>query len=240
MMNNWNWQNLATTGSTNDDALNFSKVTECEKFIITADAQNNGRGRRGRSWLGYTGNLFMSLGVKVELKDIGQLVFVVGLSLAEAIKGLSADNKVEIKWPNDVLVNDKKISGMLLEKAENDFMIIGIGVNIKHSPKDDSMIYPATSMIEEGVDIEKFDFMNKFLLKFDFYYNIWQEQGFELIKQRWLLLAKGIGKNIYINMDGGVKEGEFVGVDDNGLLLINKCGIDEKIYAGDVFFSKGK
>lgn len=152
-LNGWYWQDKAETGSTNDDVFQLSQNPPAPKFVITAVRQNAGRGRRGRSWIGLDGNLFMSLGVREELKDLGQLVFVVSLSLAEVIAGLGAD--VKIKWPNDVLVGGAKISGILLEKAENEYITIGIGVNINAAPQLDTLLYRSTSLKDNGIVIDR-------------------------------------------------------------------------------------
>ena len=84
-MKDWKWIDLPETGSTNDEARKYSAVAGGGKFVITAVRQNNGRGRRGRSWVGMEGNLFMSLGIEVPLAWPGQLIFIVTLALAQSI-----------------------------------------------------------------------------------------------------------------------------------------------------------
>ena len=122
-MKDWKWIDLPETGSTNDEARKYSAVAGGGKFVITAVRQNNGRGRRGRSWVGMEGNLFMSLGIEVPLAWPGQLIFIVTLALAQSILKLSPAEDVRIKWPNDVLVRGCKISGILLEKGEGGYVI---------------------------------------------------------------------------------------------------------------------
>ena len=84
-MKDWKWIDLPETGSTNDEARKYSAVAGGGKFVITAVRQNNGRGRRGRSWVGMEGNLFMSLGIEVPLAWPGQLIFIVTLALAQSL-----------------------------------------------------------------------------------------------------------------------------------------------------------
>lgn len=237
-LNGWYWQDKAETGSTNDDVFQLSQNPPAPKFVITAVRQNAGRGRRGRSWIGLDGNLFMSLGVREELKDLGQLVFVVSLSLAEVIAGLGAD--VKIKWPNDVLVGGAKISGVLLEKAENGYITIGIGVNINAAPQLDTLLYRSTSLKDNGIVIDRLAFLRLYLQKFDDNRRIWHTQGFDDIRRRWLQNAKGLGGEIRVVTEKGEENGTFAGVDNNGLLLLQKGAIVQKIYAGDVFYKENK
>ena len=237
-INGWYWQDKEETGSTNDDAKILSACPPAEKFVATAVRQNAGRGRRGRSWIGLDGNLFMSLGVKQELKDLGQLVFVVSLSLADVIAGLGAE--VKIKWPNDVLVGGGKISGILMENGENGYIIIGIGVNITDAPRLSTLLYRSASLKENGIEIDRLDFLRMYLKKFDENRNIWHKDGFENIRRRWLQMAKGQGEDIRVVTEKGEECGVFAGVDNNGLLLLQKGDIVQKIYAGDVFYKEDK
>lgn len=234
----WYWQDKAETGSTNDDAKLLAHNPPAEKFVATAVCQNAGRGRRGRNWIGMDGNLFMSLGIKEELKNLGQLVFVVSLSLADVISALGAD--VKIKWPNDVLVRGGKISGILMENVENGYIIIGIGVNIKAAPQLSTLLYRSASLKENGIEIDRLDFLRLYLKKFDENRNLWHKDGFEDIRRRWLQRAKGLGEEIRVMTEKGEESGVFAGVDNNGLLLLQKGDIVQKIYAGDVFYKEDK
>lgn len=234
----WGWLDLDEIGSTNDEAIRQSAAPLAEKFVITAKKQNQGRGRRGRSWIAVPGNLFSSLVLKVMLQDIGQMVFVVSLSLLEAIKQLNPKADVKLKWPNDVLVNDKKISGILLEKGADDYMVIGIGVNIVGAPELTEASYESVSLKNTGIEIGRLDFLELYLECFDRNYHLWQNSGFAPIKEKWLANAKGLGEEIVVNLENGKKTGRFSGVDENGLLLLETSGQIEKIYAGDVFIKR--
>ena len=237
-METWEWIDYKEAESTNDIAKEKSGKACGKKFVITAEKQTKGRGRLGRKWKSYKGNLFASLGIEIEISQLGELIFVVGLSLLEAIRHLSPKADIKLKWPNDVLLKGKKISGILLEKGEGDYIIIGIGVNISKSPQDKDVIYPATNLKDEGIKTTRIDFLKVYLDAFDKNLFIWHQDSFEEIKKSWLKNVKGLGKEIIISMDNDTKEGIFEGVDDNGLLLLRGSDGVKKIYAGDVFYKE--
>lgn len=235
-INNWLWQEYASVDSTNDVAKSLTNKGNGNKYVITAKSQTKGRGRRGRSWIGLEGNLFMSLALEIQLKDLGQIVFLVSLSLLETLRRLFPSINICLKWPNDVLVNDCKISGILLEKGEGDYMVIGIGINIVAAPKIDGMVYSAVSLQDSGYMIDRISLLKAYLETLDENYLQWRQQGFEVIRNRWLENAKNLGKEILVHLNKGDKTGIFTGVDGNGSLLL-QCGENiEKIYAGDIFY----
>ncbi len=236
-INDWSWEDKSLTGSTNDDAVEKSREIAGEKFIISAVCQTKGRGRRGRSWFGADGNLFFSQGLECDLRNIGQLVCVSALSLYEAIaEKLPPQHKAEIKWPNDILLDGKKICGTLLEKGHGRYFVIGIGVNIKSAPISSELQYPITSLADCGINIDRISFLRSYIAKFDKNYNIWQQSGFSDIKTLWKRVVKGLGETINVRMEKSEISGIFYDIGDNGELLLQKDGKISGIFAGDVFF----
>ena len=132
----------------------------------THPPERGGRGRRGRVWHSMKGNLFLSLAFEYKLESVGHLVIISALSLWQTIKNCAPTTNVKIKWPNDILLNNAKVSGMLLEKGEGDYIIIGIGVNIKQAPDGKDMLYSATSLARENIVISPEDFAVAFLQSF--------------------------------------------------------------------------
>ncbi len=237
----WVFHDMEEVASTNDEIKKLSANLIGEKIVISAKSQTNGRGRRGRDWISLGGNLFFSLGIECELKDLGALVFISSLSLWQTIQDLNPLLDVKLKWPNDVLVNDKKVSGMLLEKGEGHYIIIGIGVNIKAAPLLVSTIYPTISLLDAGVDVERLDFLRSYLQNFDSCFNLWLNQGFDEIRRDWQAHVKGLNEEILIRTERGEKSGIFRGIDEQGsLILENSSGVVEKFYAGDVFYPQRK
>ena len=233
---NWDWSDFPELTSTNDVAVEMSKDLLSEKIVVTAKAQTKGRGRRGRDWESMDGNLFMSYAFPFDMVNLGKLVFAVSLSLLQAIKKTAPDSDIKLKWPNDVLVDDKKISGILLEKAENMYIVVGIGVNINKAP--DLANYATTCLKDIGVSITRLEFLNLFIEFFDHNLKKMQNNDFVEIKNLWLENVKGLGDEIIVTTEKEPVKGVFGGVDDNGSLLLQTSQGVMKIYAGDVFYKE--
>lgn len=148
---------------------------------------------------------------------------------------------VKLKWPNDVLVNGAKISGILLEKGEGEYIIAGIGVNIIAAPGAASgLLYQATSLKEAGIETDRVSFLKAYLKRLNGFLELWEHQGFVAVRDLWLQNARGLGTEITVTTEKEVKRGIFRGVDDDGLLLLEEAGHLTKIYAGDVFYKEEK
>ncbi len=225
-INNWHWVDLQETKSTNDDAKKYPPNT-----IISAAKQTAGRGRLGRSWESMEGNLFVSFKLKVELKDTAKMVFIIGLSLLEAVKNISPNADVKIKWPNDILINNKKTAGILIER-DDECLIIGIGVNIKQHPEDVNLIYQATSLKTEKINTDRVAFLKSCVSFLD--KNLVED--FAKIKQKWLQNIKGLNQDIRISIGNSVRFGKLIGVADDGAIMLETQTGTEKIYAGDLSF----
>lgn len=238
---NWHWQDYPEVESTNDTARELSHNPPQTKFVVSAEKQTHGRGRRGRSWSGVVGNLFMSLALPLEPRLMGQLVFVVSLSLFQALKEIAPSAPLKLKWPNDILLNNRKISGILLEKGAGMYIITGIGVNICAAPASEAgVLYPAASLKEYGIETNRFEVLQSYLRWFEQYFELWQMQGFAPIREKWLQNVKGLHQEIIVNLETESKHGIFEGIDEQGLLLLRTGGEIQKIYAGDVFYKNEK
>ena len=229
----WEWFDYSVLGSTNDEAKLLSKEIENRRILITAETQTKGRGRLGRNWISKKGNLFMSQVFIPEIK-ISDLVFISSLCVSGTIVKFASNLKVNIKWPNDVLINGKKFCGILIEK-ENDAVIIGIGINLTNSPLDTEVIYPVTNLNDEGCPLSKQDFLKSYLQLFDYYIDLYCNQGFKIIRKHWLQYAYKINHQIRIRNNNEEKVGIYKGIDENGFLLLKQNDKIIKISVGDVF-----
>lgn len=241
MIEDWIWQDFDALESTNDQAFEWSKsAVSGQRCVITTKKQTAGRGRRGRSWIGLEGNLFMSLVFEAAACDLSKFVFISSLSLLNTIKQVNKNSAIDIKlkWPNDVLINGAKVSGILLEKGEGDFLISGIGVNIAHAPKDDTLLYPVVSLDELGIKVDCRMFLQEFLRQWNKLLDLWHNQGFQAVLDIWLKSAKSLGEEIVVKNENKIIKGIFIGVDENGALLLSQGGDVTKILAGDVFFNE--
>lgn len=233
-VNSWKWLDYNELESTNDEALRLSSTED--KLIVTSKVQTKGKGRLGRKWESFDGNLFMSILMTWSMSENNALVFIISVALQQTVKKILPQANVKIKWPNDVLVNDKKISGILIEVGEQGKVVIGIGVNIKKSPQDKNIIYPTTSLFEEGINIDRVDFMKKFISSFEEIKDVYLKEGMSEIVKIWQAEAKGIGEKIKIKLLNNEKTGIFQGVDNTGRIILDINGNIEAFNAGDVFF----
>lgn len=234
-MTDWPIFHFDVVGSTNDVAKEYSQ-TAVGNFVVQADAQTDGRGRRGRKWISLKGNLFFSVGLKFELKNLGMLVLISSMSLLQTIKDIKADADVKLKWPNDVLLNNAKVSGMLLEKGDGEYMIVGIGVNIKQNPDSTQMLYKTTSLKISGISTDKDEFLNMFLQRFSENLSLWQKNGSDFVRRKWLENAKGLHEEIVIRQENSEYKGIFTNIDESAALLLNTNQGMQKILVGDVFY----
>ncbi len=239
---NWDCFYQNEVDSTNTWALNWAEnASSGQKALFLADAQTLGRGRRGRSWISLSGNLFFSLCFETEPADISAFTFISSLSLAEAVLEYpeSQNISVALKWPNDVLLNGAKVSGILIEKGAKNFLIVGIGVNIIEAPQASNILYPVISLEKAGIKTDKLFFLKKFLAHWNKNITLLKVNGITDILQKWLKLAYKLGENISISQRENVESGKFIGLDDKGALLLQKDdGVVEKKLVGDVFFDK--
>ena len=220
--------------STNDVALEQSRAAD-GKFVIVADTQTAGRGRRGRVWHSLKANLFFSAVLPYPIQQCGALVILSSLSILQTIRTLCPTANVSLKWPNDVLLNGAKVSGILLEKGEKDYVIIGIGVNISQYPDSTQMLYPTTSLADAGIQTDNNTFLNLFLQTLDKNIAI---NHISTIRQQWLQYAKGLNENIIVHQEKGNIRGVFIGIDEDANLLLNTEKGLQKIMVGDVFYDR--
>lgn len=218
--------------STNDTALKYAQNGIGQRLVIVAQRQTAGRGRRGRKWQSLDGNLFFSVLLEFPLQNLGHLVMASALSLLKTIKIFTPTADVQLKWPNDVLLNGAKVSGILIEKGAGEYMIVGIGVNIVQAPDQIGMLYPVISLRKAGIVTTPEQFLQKYLEQFA--KNILLSPV--ILRQEWLQNAKGIGQIIKIKQNNTEQTGIFVGIDENADLLLQTKDKIQKIMAGDVFY----
>lgn len=236
---------LGDTASTNSDAFRLAEGGAVEGTVVLADSQSGGKGRMGRRWESPGGvNLYCSvvLRPKVMPYEAPQLTFLSAVAVARAIE-LMTELQPRIKWPNDVLINEKKVAGLLNEmSAETDginFVILGIGVNLNMTadqfPQD--LRQPATSLsLETGRDVGRAHFAAQLLNELDRLYQAFCAKGFGPVREEWQQRCNANGRRLVVT-DGGREtvSGLFAGIDGDGALLVDRgdAGI-ERILCGDV------
>lgn len=236
---------LAATTSTNSVAFQLADEGAEEGTVVVADAQSGGKGRLGRVWSSPPGiNLYCSIVLRPTVMpyQAPQLTFLSAVAVARAIEHSTA-LKPEIKWPNDVLLNGRKVAGLLNEmSAETDginFVILGIGINLNMTaeqfPAD--LRTPATSLLlEQGRPVNRVQFAAVMLHELDQLYGDFRCCGFGPIREEWQKRCNANGREVVVS-DGGADllRGLFNGIDGDGALLVRlPDGRVERILCGDV------
>jgi BirA family biotin operon repressor/biotin-[acetyl-CoA-carboxylase] ligase len=231
---------LETVGSTNEEALMLARAGERGSLWITARAQSAGRGRRGRTWASPPGNLYASLLLTEPSppERAPQLSFVAALAVydAVAVAAPSLVAKLSLKWPNDLLIGDKKFAGILIE-AENSSpsaVVVGIGVNCAHHP--DNTSYPATDLAAAGATVAPDELLNRVSSAMSARLAQWDRgAGFAQIRTEWLAHAAGLGQEICLKLADSDRLGRFETLDETGRLILQlPAGAVAVISAGDV------
>jgi BirA family biotin operon repressor/biotin-[acetyl-CoA-carboxylase] ligase len=225
--------------STNEEARRLAANGEGCPLWIVAKSQTEGRGRRGRSWISQPGNLFASLLIELSAppERCAELSFVAALGVADLVSDYAPEESVTLKWPNDVLLNGRKLAGVLLESVPNGpaiHLIVGFGVNLAHNPEKTD--FPAASLAgiaSEAPDPEAA--LLRLVEAWNKWYEIWCQKGFEPIRSEWLARAYGVGKKLTVNLGNAVVTGIFETIEGDGSLLLKlETGDHRRITAGDV------
>ena len=223
-----------SVGSTMDIARDEAASGAAEGLVIQAGEQVSGRGRRGNQWISPKGNLYQSILLRPERPraEWGQLSFVIAVALLKSLEEIKCHETINLKWPNDVLVQEKKISGILLEAGDG-YIIPGIGVNIEHAPEDRSKISDFSNISVDG-------FRDLFLDQIGRYYDLWQAEGFAQIRDLWLSHAYKMDQVIQARLPNVIYEGVFKGIDAQGnLLLQEKDGSLRTVHSGEILHVPG-
>ena len=236
---------LESCCSTNDEARKLANLDEQsypDGTLIWAREQTAGRGRLGRVWDSPLGNLYLSLILRPEvpLRTASQLSFVAALALFDALGNISdPGHQIKLKWPNDVLLQDKKVAGILLESQTDrtekpTWVILGIGVTVAHFPKN--TVFPATSLFAENWRVSVEATLQAFAKSFQIWANSWAEDGFEKIRLTWLQRALGLGQTIEVKLENNTLKGVFKDLDQHGALVLDRNGTEQRITAGEIYF----
>ncbi len=235
------------TDSTNTQAKDLAIKGAPEGTLVIAEKQTMGRGRRGRAWFSPKGDgIYASLILRPTIppSEAPLITLLTAVVAAETLKSVTELNP-RIKWPNDILINGKKIAGILTELSMEmdavDFVIVGIGLNVNTpvSCFDEEIKDIATSVfIETGKRFERTTLIKKYLEHYEAYYEMFNKKGFKPILQKWKALADIIGRRITVDMISKKHVGQVVDVDVDGVLVLkDDNGKLHRIYSGDVIFA---
>lgn len=231
-----------TLGSTNAEALACGRAGERGPLWITATRQTAGRGRRGNAWVSEPGNLYASLLLTdaAPPAHLPELCFVVALAVRDAVSSVALElsSKLQLKWPNDLLLDGSKLAGILIEAESvggKTVTAVGIGVNCVHHPT--ALAYPATSLAARGVTVALATLMAELSRAMEARLAQWNRgTGFAAIRAEWLSHAAGVGGDIKVRMVDRDLSGTFETLDQAGRLILRlPDGALQAITAGEVF-----
>lgn len=231
-----------TLSSTNAEAMALARTGERGPLWVTAQRQIAGRGRRGNVWTSEPGNLYASLLLTdaAPPAHLPELCFVSALAVLDALRAVAPGlaPQFRLKWPNDVLLGDAKLVGILIEAESvggNTAAVAGIGVNCAHHPAGTG--YPATSLAAQGVAVTPAALLGALSGAMVRQLAQWDRgAGFAAIRAAWLAAAANFGSEIHVRLPNREMTGTFEALDDAGRLMLRLPGGHlEAITAGEVF-----
>ncbi len=214
---------LEAIGSTSDLALRRAAEGALTGTAFTARRQFAGRGRKGNRWCSPEGNLYLSV-IAPALADgsaaYRQMLYLAGISVADALRDqLARDVAVQLKWPNDVVIGGKKLAGIIVERARDGRLVIGIGVNVAVLPA--GIPQPVTTLRElgSGADVNEVAARchRRLLDGIETYLTC----GFPVTRRRWLELSRDLGREVCVRVDGREVRAVLRDVDQQGVAVLS-------------------
>ena len=207
-----------------------------DKSLFIAESQTGGRGRLGRSWSSPTGDgIWMSLYLKPQISPVfvAQLTLVAGLAVSRAIENTS------IKWPNDILMGDKKICGILTEMAAEtdrvEHVIVGIGINVNNKRFPKELHDKATSLyIENGRKYKREEIIIKIINEFNSLYDLFLIRGFSALRSEYKEKCSTLNRRVAVISNGSEIIADAVDITENGELVVNADGKNIAVNSGEV------
>ena len=223
--------------STNAEALRLVDAECAAPFLVLAEQQTAGRGRRGRKWVSpFAQNLYYSLVLRIDggLRQLEGLSLVVGLAVMQALRK-SGVQGASLKWPNDVLVEQKKIAGILLElvgdPADICHVVLGIGVNVNMQKADEVDQQWTSVHLETGSAVDRNRLVAQLGLQLRYYLERHRDTGFTALQEEWEQNHAWQGRAVSLIAGVNQVDGVVLGVDPQGALRLSVDGV-EKIYSG--------
>jgi BirA family biotin operon repressor/biotin-[acetyl-CoA-carboxylase] ligase len=236
----WRLRTYPSLDSTSDLCTKLAAAGEPEGLAVMALRQTAGRGSRGRNWQSPVGNLYLSALLRPPgpLAEGGRWALLVAVALADALAGLLPDaGLLALKWPNDVLLDGRKVSGILLDATATtggalDWLVIGCGVNLAHAPEVPGR---RTACVAEFATPPTPEAMADVLLgRLAHWRAVRAEQGFGPVRAAWLARAQPVGTRLQLSYGGRLLGGIFAGLADDGCLLLDTGGRLEAFATGEV------
>jgi BirA family biotin operon repressor/biotin-[acetyl-CoA-carboxylase] ligase len=226
------------TGSTNADLRQLAEAGGEDGLWLRADRQTAGRGRQGRDWSSPIGNYYGSTLVRLRPGDpmAATLALVAAVAIEDAVRSCvpNIGARLALKWPNDLLIDGAKLSGILLERT-GDAVIIGMGINLASAP--DLSDRATTALVDHGVTVAPATMQALLADAMTRWLAVWRRQGLASIIERWEARAHPRSTPLTARLpDGQALTGVFDGLASDGALRLTLAdGAAHVIHAGDIF-----
>lgn len=225
--------------STNAEALRLIAAGQAAPFLVLAERQTAGRGRRGRSWVSpFAENLYFSLVLRIEggMRQLEGLSLVVGLAVRQALLSIGVAS-AGLKWPNDVLVDDRKIAGILLElvgdPADVCHVVLGIGINVNMREAEVDQAWTSVSL-ETGQMSDRNTLAALLCDNLERYLARHREKGFSSMREEWEVAHLWQGRAVSLVAGVNSIDGVVVGIDGQGALRLQVAGVEKSFSGGEL------
>ncbi len=238
----WRLECHRELASTNAHLLELARRGCEEGLAVLAERQSAGRGRGGRRWRSQPGNLHLSVLLRppLPLARCASLALIAGLAARDSLLRFAPDLPVRLKWPNDLMLGDAKLGGLLLEAAGavrgEEGLVLGLGVNLARAPAD--LDRPAAALSDTGPAPPPERAAEAFLDALFARYRRWLEEGFPGQREEWLRASLGVGAQVGFRTGAETIAGTMIGVDEEGALLLEAGGRRRRYLAGELFFAR--
>ena len=239
----WRLELFDTVDSTNAEAARRARGGAAAGLAIASSCQTAGRGRSGRSWSTTGSDLALSVLLRPSLHpgEAAKVAFVAALAVYDFAAGILPKSvPLTIKWPNDILIGDAKLSGILAEASGGiggtvEWLIVGIGVNLRPAERPEAK-NPIDLVTAGGRELALEDAAKKLLWEFDKWQRRWALDGFGPIREAWKARTHNLGKTVMARLPAETIVGRAVDLaDDGALILALQDGQERRITAGDIF-----
>ena len=233
--------------STNTVAKFLAESGNDEGAVVISEVQTKGKGRRGKKWESPTGGVWLSIILKPDIapSKAPLITLATGVAVAKTLRNIGADAR--IKWPNDILIHDKKVSGILTEANAKfntvDYVIVGVGIdsNLNIGVLPERLQEKSTTLKKElESKITETEIISKFLNEFEKVYDLFKEEKFDDILYDWRKMSGTIGSYVEIKQPlGKFLKGYAIGINNEGALIIEENnGNLKKIISGECIIKK--
>ncbi len=233
------WHFLPETDSTNAEIIrHLSSHPSEEGLVVIADCQTGGKGRSGRVWHSAPGTgIYLSMLIRPDLLQLPIVTLMAGLATTLAVNEF-IPQPAQLKWPNDLLLNDKKIAGVLCEyhATKVPAVIIGIGINVNHTQFPADIKDIATSLkLESGIETNRTTLIKQLVAQLDFQYSELKNNKVQALIDNWTRHSDLFGKSISISKGDQNITGKAVRLDNMGrLVILNESGKEIVLDSGEV------